>query len=91
MRTLSALISAVALALALAAPALAAPLSPQQQHDIDASIAEWLAQTGAPSVSIAVVNGGETAYVKAYGKARLSRPPDTPSTACPRNSPPPPS
>jgi CubicO group peptidase (beta-lactamase class C family) len=58
--------------LALAAPAFAAPLSAQQQHDIDASIAEWLAQTGAPSVSIAVVNGGEIAYAKAYGKARVT-------------------
>ena len=70
MRTLSALIAAAGLA--MTTPALAAPLSPQQQHDIDASIVEWLAQTGAPSVSIAVVNGGETVYVKAYGKARLA-------------------
>lgn len=64
-------VAALALA-AAAASATAAPLTLQQQHDIDASIAEWLAQTGAPSVSIAVVNGGEIAYAKAYGKARLA-------------------
>jgi CubicO group peptidase (beta-lactamase class C family) len=60
------------LALAGAAPALAAPLSAQQQADIDASVGEWLAKTGAPSVSIAVVTGGELSYAKAYGSARLS-------------------
>jgi len=62
-------------ALVLAAgvvPVHAAPLTAQQQSEIDASIGEWLAQTGAPSVSIAVVNGGELAYAKAYGKARIS-------------------
>jgi CubicO group peptidase (beta-lactamase class C family) len=58
--------------LAAAFSAQATPLTAQQQSDIDASIGEWLAQTGAPSVSIAVVNGGEIAYVKAYGFARLA-------------------
>jgi D-alanyl-D-alanine carboxypeptidase len=65
-------ILAAIVALALPACAIAAPLSAQQQHDIDASIGEWLAQTGAPSVSIAVASGGEVVYAKAYGKARLS-------------------
>ena len=58
--------------LAVSIPAHAAPLTAQQQHDIDASVGEWLAETGAPSVSIAVVNGGEIAYAKAYGAARLA-------------------
>ncbi|HEY2357239.1 MAG TPA: serine hydrolase domain-containing protein [Phenylobacterium sp.] len=69
------------LALALPLAASATPLTPQQQRDIDASVGEWLAETGAPSVSIAVVNGGEIAYAKAYGQARLApRQPATPET-----------
>ena len=65
-------------ALALPAVAMAAPLTVQQQHDIDASIGEWLAQTRAPSVSIAVASDGKVVYAKAYGKARLA--PDRPAT-----------
>lgn len=60
------------LALALPAVAMSAPLTAQQEREIDASVGEWLAQTGAPSVSIAVVNGGEIAYAKAYGAAGLA-------------------
>jgi CubicO group peptidase (beta-lactamase class C family) len=79
MRTVSALIAAGLLAVSI--PAQAAPLTARQQHDIDASVGEWLARTGAPSVSIAVVNGGELAYAKAYGAARLApRQPATPQT-----------
>ena len=66
-------------ALALPLAATAAPLTPQQKQEIDASVGEWLAQPGAPSVSIAVVSGGEVAYAKAYGKARLA--PARPATA----------
>lgn len=65
-------VTLTAAVLACAAPSWAAPLSNQQQADIDASVGEWLAKTGAPSVSIAVVNGGELAFAKAYGNARLS-------------------
>ena len=50
----------------------AAPLSAEQRHDIDASVQEWMAATGAPSVSVAVVTDGSLAYVHAYGAARLS-------------------
>ncbi|HEY2751969.1 serine hydrolase domain-containing protein [Phenylobacterium sp.] len=57
---------------AIALPVGAAPLTAQQERDIDVSVGEWLARTGAPSVSIAVVNGGEIAYAKAYGSARLA-------------------
>ena len=70
MRTVSALVAAGVLAVSI--PAQAAPLTAQQQSDIDASVGEWLAQTGVPSVSIAVANGGEIAYAKAYGSARLA-------------------
>jgi D-alanyl-D-alanine carboxypeptidase len=38
---------------------------------IDAAAAEVLQTTGVPSASVAVVQGGKIAYVKAYGKARL--------------------
>ena len=65
------LVVILAAAMACAAPAWAASLSAQQQAEIDASVSEWLAKTGAPSVSIAVVSGGELAYAKAYGAARL--------------------
>jgi D-alanyl-D-alanine carboxypeptidase len=41
---------------------------------VDADVAEVLAATGVPSASVAVVQGGKTAYVKAYGKARLEPP-----------------
>ena len=41
---------------------------------IDAVAAEWLESTGAPSVSIAVVERGALAYAKAYGLARLGPP-----------------
>ncbi|HLZ75046.1 serine hydrolase domain-containing protein [Phenylobacterium sp.] len=65
-------VTLAAATLACALPASAAPLTAQQQHDIDASVGEWLAKAGAPSVSIAVASGGEVVYAKAYGKARLA-------------------
>ena len=49
----------------------AAPLTPRQTRAIDDSVREWLASTGAPSVSIAVVEDGVVAYAKAYGNGRL--------------------
>jgi D-alanyl-D-alanine carboxypeptidase len=39
---------------------------------IDAAAAEVLKATGVPSASVAVVQGGKVAYVKAYGMARLN-------------------
>jgi D-alanyl-D-alanine carboxypeptidase len=38
---------------------------------IDAAAADVLKTTGVPSASVAVVEGGKVAYVKAYGMARL--------------------
>ena len=41
---------------------------------VDSDAAEVLASTGVPSASLAVVQSGKIAYVKAYGKARLDPP-----------------
>jgi D-alanyl-D-alanine carboxypeptidase len=41
---------------------------------VDAAAAEVLKSTGVPSASVAVVQGGKVAYVKAYGMARLEPP-----------------
>ncbi len=41
---------------------------------IDAAAADVLKTTGVPSASVAVVQGGKVAYVKAYGMARLEPP-----------------
>jgi D-alanyl-D-alanine carboxypeptidase len=49
-----------------------ATLGPEMASKIDAAAATVLAKTGVPSASIAVVQGGKIAYVKAYGSARLS-------------------
>jgi len=46
-------------------------LSSATATGIDAAAAEVLKSTGVPSASVAVVQGGKIAYVKAYGKARL--------------------
>ena len=48
---------------------------PQAAVDrIDAIATKALADTGAPSVSIAILKDGKVAYVKAYGNARLGPP-----------------
>jgi len=49
---------------------------------VDRVAQEWLASTGAPSVSIAIVHDGRLAYAKAYGAARLT--PKMPSTSSTR-------
>jgi CubicO group peptidase (beta-lactamase class C family) len=54
---------------ALALPA-AAQLPSAATAKIDAAAQKALADSGVPSVSIAVVKSGRTAYVKAYGTAR---------------------
>src|ERR1700691_5193269 len=55
---------------ALALP-VAGQLPPQAVAQIDAAAENALADSGAPSVSIAVVKDGRIAFVKAYGNARL--------------------
>jgi D-alanyl-D-alanine carboxypeptidase len=46
-------------------------LSATTASGIDAAAADVLKVTGTPSASVAVVQGGKVAYVKAYGMARL--------------------
>ncbi len=46
-------------------------LSPDLQRRIDAAASEVLANTGAASASIAIVQDGRVAYARAYGAARL--------------------
>jgi D-alanyl-D-alanine carboxypeptidase len=47
---------------------------------VDSVVAEWLASSGAPSASIAIVQDGRLAYARAYGAARLNpRVPSTPT------------
>ena len=72
-------LAAAMIAIALPLAARAEPLTTREAQTVDASVAEWLAQTHAPSVSIAVVREGEIAYAKAYGDARLA--PRRPATA----------
>ncbi len=57
-------------ALALPVGRLTAQLPPATAAKIDAIGARVLADSGAPSVSIAVVKDGHIAHVQAYGKAR---------------------
>src|SRR5450432_3830667 len=50
---------------------LAAQLPSATAAKIDEIAAKALTDSGTPSVSIAIVQGGKTVYEKAYGKARL--------------------
>lgn len=59
-----------------AASAFAAQLPSTVPARIDEIAAQALAGSGAPSVSIAIVDGGKIALEKAYGKARLEPPVD---------------
>jgi D-alanyl-D-alanine carboxypeptidase len=61
---------------------LSAALDPAKVRDIDAVAQEWLTSIGAPSVSIAVVEGSKLVYAHAYGNARLN--PDLPATTSTR-------
>jgi CubicO group peptidase (beta-lactamase class C family) len=49
---------------------------------VDRVVAEWLASTGAPSASIAIVQDGRLTYAQAYGDARLN--PAVPSSGSTR-------
>jgi len=57
-------------------PATAGP--PVDRIAVDRVVAEWLASTGAPSASIAIVQDGRLTYAQAYGGARLN--PTVPSS-----------
>lgn len=68
-------VCAVALVCVMAAGALSlaaqSALPAAAASGIDTAAAEVLKATGVPSASVAVVQGGKVAYVKAYGMARL--------------------
>lgn len=60
-----------ALLLCLAAPVLAAPLTPMQKAAIDAAVTRILKASEVPSASIAVVTDGRLDYARAWGDQRL--------------------
>jgi len=66
--------SLMAAALAVCRAPLPAQLPPATTSKIDGIATKALADSGTPSVSLAVVQGGKLAYVKAYGNARLEPP-----------------
>src|ERR1700760_3189523 len=61
----------VGLALLLAAPAFAKPLTAEQKLAIDAGVLKILKASEVPSASIAIVTDGKLDYAKAYGDQRL--------------------
>jgi D-alanyl-D-alanine carboxypeptidase len=61
-------LAAAALAATTATGAIAQALTPAQSTAIDKLVTATLADTGVPSASIAVVQGGRIVYTKAYGK-----------------------
>ncbi|HKP36671.1 MAG TPA: serine hydrolase domain-containing protein [Pyrinomonadaceae bacterium] len=76
---------------AFAALILVTPYAGAQTHlpadaveKIDMLVTETLTRTGVPSASIAIVKGGQVAYAKAYGDARVD--PKTPATTAMRYS-----
>jgi D-alanyl-D-alanine carboxypeptidase len=58
--------------------------TPRQRAQIDSVVLAELKSSGAPSISIAVVQNGAVAYAKAYGDARIA--PRTPATPAMRYS-----
>jgi CubicO group peptidase (beta-lactamase class C family) len=60
---------APALLALLALPAIAQPLSPAEQAQIDQAVIKALAETSVPSASIAIVRDGKIVLAKAYGTA----------------------
>jgi len=71
----------VAAAVATSFGVRANPLSPTEERAVDSTVRQWIAKTGAPSVSVAIVRDGAIAYVRAYGNMRLDpRVPATPQS-----------
>ena len=61
---------------------LAGQFEPAAADRVDAIATKALADTGAPSVSVAILQDGKLAYVRAYGNARLG--PSTPASSAMR-------
>ena len=78
MRTIIRTIFLMALVVS-ASGSLAGQLPPETKNRIDDIATKALADTGAPSASIAIVKDGQIAAVRAYGQARL----DPPTSATP--------
>src|SRR5437588_1057590 len=76
--------SAIILAFIAFAPNAQSQLPADLTDKIDKVATDTLARTGVPSASIAIVKGGQIAYVKAYGDARLE--PKTPASTAMRYS-----
>jgi CubicO group peptidase (beta-lactamase class C family) len=77
MRFVISLVRAVLVLLLVASPTAVAAqtgLSADAKAAIDRAVIEILAQSGAPSASIAVVQNGALAYSHAYGTARIEPP-----------------
>jgi D-alanyl-D-alanine carboxypeptidase len=49
----------------------ASTLPPELRQKIDQDVSNVLTKTGVPSASVAIVKGGQIAYLQAYGDARL--------------------
>ncbi len=47
------------------------PPSPTEERAVDTTIRQWIAKTGAPSASVAIVRDGAIVYARAFGGARL--------------------
>lgn len=62
-------LTAVALAVTLAVPATAQPITSAEQARIDALVTSTLRDSGVPSVSIALVRDGKIVLARAYGRA----------------------
>jgi len=60
--------------LAVSWPAQGQTLAADMASRIDTAVQEVLTRSGAPSASVAVVQGGSLVYEKAYGSARLGPP-----------------
>src|SRR4051794_2445365 len=75
---LGVLLSVHAVQALAAEPADAGTLPPKLRAQVDRTVQEVLARTGAPSASIALVRDGRLAYARAYGFAH--RAPDVPAT-----------
>jgi CubicO group peptidase (beta-lactamase class C family) len=74
-RSMRAALCGVVLATILAgAGAAQTPLPADTVEQIDRAVADVLHQTGAPSASIAIVQGSRLVYAQAYGQARLEPP-----------------
>lgn len=71
-RNLRLLAISVCLAFAVPGSLIAQATKPTLSPDQEKKIAGMLAESGAPSVSIAIVEHGKLAYAKAFGKASLS-------------------